>query len=72
MKPCEYEFAPGQKCGMPATAVVKAKAGTLSHDTGDGMGRGVGSVYIPVCLGHERMFPDHDGFRLPLDEAIGQ
>jgi len=45
---------------------IVVKQGKLSQlDTGDKMmGRGVGSIYLPVCEMHRANYPDHDGFEL--------
>jgi len=64
---CEYEVAPSIPCGKPAMGIVKAKSGVATEhcrETGEPLGRGTGSLWIPICLEHAQMFPDYDGITL--------
>lgn len=56
----------GIECGQPAVCAIVINKGRLSlkSETGDEMGRGVGSTYLPVCDLHKANYPDHEGIEL--------
>lgn len=57
----------GKPCGKPAVCVIEWKRGRLAitdgEQTGD-LGRGIASLWIPICELHKEAYPDHDGFEL--------
>ena len=65
MTPCSYKVG-GQHCGNLAVCVILVKQGRLrvENDANETMGRGVGSLYVPVCELHKQNYPDHEGFEL--------
>jgi hypothetical protein len=64
-KLCEHETN-GKKCGRKAVCVIQVKRGAITQKSADGeaMGRGVGSLWLPICTRHKIKYPDHEGFAL--------
>lgn len=68
-KLCEHPIDknnPPTLCGKPATCAIKTHEGKLVlQDTEqDGIARGVGSLWQPICALHRDNYPDHEGFEL--------
>ena len=60
---CEHPVN-GSACGKPANVVIKVQQGVLLQDTNYGIGRGVGSRWMPICESHAGEYPDYDGFAI--------
>jgi hypothetical protein len=63
MTRCEHKVD-GVACGKEAVCVVLAKQGRLDPSHDQTMGRGVGSLYLPVCELHKRDYPGRYWFEL--------
>lgn len=64
MKPCAHPLE-GRECGQPAVAIVKVKQGKLTQqDRDQTIGRGVGTLWLPICEMHIASYPDYDGQRI--------
>ena len=62
---CEHKTN-GVRCGKPAVCIIKTKEGKLlqTDEAHTGMGRGVGSLWLPICEFHKENYPDHEGMSL--------